>query len=345
MCPCIWGPSVRTQLLLVKNINVVVKTTLSQLELRLKQLSQEYFDRYTGLVTRLCTNELNNWQINAPEFTDHGIGHCKRVIERLNQLISDNILHELNKGELYVLLSSVWLHDIGMMCKQIGEEKFEAKEIRERHHELTKKYLLNDNKYREYNIFSEPEANIIADICYCHRKTSIPSTCDARVALASETIHLRFLSALLRLADTMDMDYRRASECTMDLIKVRGDSVEYWKACQLVTGIACETQNSTIELFCTIRDDEERRIATSIARKLNEERGQTVPYFEFGLKYDFVKCRLRDSVECFIVLNNVSEQFFQQTYRKNVGETAIFKPTIPIETLRLEFEQFKGENK
>lgn len=321
---------------------------MNRLETELQQLSTSYFKRYDALVARLSQNELNSWQVNAHEFTDHGANHCKRVVEALDKLVPNEILSQLNESELYFLLCSAWLHDIGMMCRQVGEEKLEASEIRERHHELTKKYILDNAKYREYEIYSEPEARIIADICYCHRRVSIPSVCDVLVPIGPNIIHFRFLSALLRLADEMDMDYRRASECTMDLIGLRGDSVDHWKACQLVSGVTCEPQNSTIEVVCNIKSDDERKIATNAIRKLNQERQQTVPYFELGLKYNSVRGKLRNTVdqdEFLIILNDGAEQFFQQVYRMRKGEQIIFKPTIPIETLKTEFEQSKGEEK
>lgn len=227
--------------------------------------------------------------MNAREFTDHGVNHCRRIIEVFDKLIPDTVLSQLNSTEIYFLLSSAWLHDLGMMVQQIGEERLEPKEIRERHNELTKNYLLEKNKYREYEIYSENEARIIADICLCHRKASIPAVCDATVPIGPDVVHARFLCALLRLGDEMDMDYRRASECTADLIQLRGDSVNHWKACQLINGISCDATNSTIEILGIISSDEERLTASNAVRKLNDERSQVMRYFELGLKYNYVK--------------------------------------------------------
>lgn len=278
--------------------------------------------------------------MNAPEFTDHGANHCIRVVEALDKLVSEEVMGRLNESELYFLLSSAWLHDIGLLSKQIGPTRLEPKEIRERHHELTKIYIMSNAKYREYDIYSETEARTIADICYCHRQVSIQSVCEASVPIGAHSVHVRFLSALLRLADEMDMDFRRASECTMELINLRGDSADHWKACQLIDGVACAPQDSSIEVVGTIRNNDERAIVHNAVRKLNGERQLVAPCFELGLKYNTVRCTLKnptDQEEFIIFLNDVTEQLFQQVYRKRQGEKAIFKPSISIESLRAEF--------
>jgi hypothetical protein len=232
-----------------------------------------------------------------------------------------------------------------MMCRQIGNEQFMPKDIRERHHELTKRYLMTNSKYRQYIINSELEASIIADICYCHRRVSIPSVFEAKVTVGAQVVNARFLSGLLRIADEMDMDYRRASECTMELISLRGDSADHWKACQLVNGLTCDSQNSVIEISCTIKNDNDRRIATNAARKLNQERQQTVPYFEFGLKYNSIRCRLKNPIdkdEYLVVLNDITEQLFHQVYRKRKGEDFVYRPRVPIQRLMSELEESSG---
>jgi response regulator RpfG family c-di-GMP phosphodiesterase len=50
-----------------------------------------------------------------PEYTEHGISHSKRVIESLNRNLSDSVKKILNENEIYFLLASAYLHDVGMV--------------------------------------------------------------------------------------------------------------------------------------------------------------------------------------------------------------------------------------
>lgn len=319
---------------------------MTRLQNRLNALSHDYAVRYEAMVNRLVQNELNNWQVNAKEFTDHGANHCRRINEVFDKLIPDSVLIQLNATEIYFLLSSAWLHDLGMMVQQVGQEILEPKEIRERHNELTKNYLLNDNKYREYSIYTENEARIIADICLCHRKESIPSICDSTTPLGTDLVHTRFLCALLRLGDEMDMDFRRASECTADIVQLRGDSLNHWKACQLINGITCYPTNSTIEVLGIVSTNDERLIASNAIRKLNDERSQVMPFFEFGLRYDNIRLKIQDKSkrdEFVLTFDDIGEQLFQQMYKRKKGQGVIFNPILSADQLKDEIEKMEAQ--
>ncbi|MFW6117222.1 MAG: hypothetical protein ACOC6G_01390 [Thermoproteota archaeon] len=66
-------------------------SNFNSLEKKLSSFN-DYWKQYTALKNRLSNNELNYWQANAPEFTDHGKGHCTRVVQRLDQLLPASIL-------------------------------------------------------------------------------------------------------------------------------------------------------------------------------------------------------------------------------------------------------------
>ena len=50
-----------------------------------------------------------------PEYTLHDISHSENVLENFNLLIPDNLKDRLNIYEIYFLIASTYLHDIGMV--------------------------------------------------------------------------------------------------------------------------------------------------------------------------------------------------------------------------------------
>ena len=49
------------------------------------------------------------------EYTIHCIEHSEKVIEKLDLIIPDSLKEELNEYEIFFLLASAYLHDIGMI--------------------------------------------------------------------------------------------------------------------------------------------------------------------------------------------------------------------------------------
>ena len=55
----------------------------------------------------------NIWnRVLLRHYTNHGLDHSERMIEILNTLLSNGV--KLNEHEKFILLSSIYLHDIGM---------------------------------------------------------------------------------------------------------------------------------------------------------------------------------------------------------------------------------------
>ena len=50
-----------------------------------------------------------------PEYTEHGASHSKRIIGNLNCIFSDAVKQSFNEYEIYFLLASAYLHDLGMI--------------------------------------------------------------------------------------------------------------------------------------------------------------------------------------------------------------------------------------
>lgn len=175
---------------------------------------------------------LNRVSANFPTYTDHSITHSFTVIQRIEMLLNEEDIENLNNDEIYILLVSAILHDIGMgipvddINEEIGSEKcqllkhqYETEEIdvdfiRKFHHELSYYFIMNN--YEILGIINEDYAEVIALIAKAHRKVKIDdfNIYEIRKILRDGTdfVCMPYLACLLRLGDELDITNRRTPE-------------------------------------------------------------------------------------------------------------------------------------
>jgi len=153
-----------------------------------------------------------------PYYTDHGIGHINRILNRLYSLLKDHLLIKeettpypsasimrddraskmLNVYELYLLMCSVLWHDIGNLYKRSHHEK-----NINRYFEKAKNFLHDENSSEWIEKIAEAHSgsNTIETIIDVESKyeKGIP-------------YYPRFLAALLRFSDELDEDKERIGE-------------------------------------------------------------------------------------------------------------------------------------
>lgn len=128
---------------------------------------------------------------NSLQMNDHGPLHAQRVHSITKRLCS---LFSLTEHEQSLVLASALLHDIGMA------------QDRENHHNAS--YVLVKKLAQDQILpFNEEEAEIVATLCKWHRKEY-----DPHVYCSKTNIRLGLLASILRLADGMDLDYRRSDD-------------------------------------------------------------------------------------------------------------------------------------
>lgn len=193
------------------------------------------------------------------DYTDHGLKHSERIFEKLyDLLLIDNALKSLKEDEMYILILSVILHDIGMQCdvkkhetiKSIAENKFNAdfniafipgtansyskdeqNEIRKNHHLLTAAWLycgfFNEHAF-PYNALQSVGMQYREDlinVCKFHSKLDIY---DCPEISESSLIRCRFIAALLRLGDELDIDQYRVNVQTVKTFGYTPDNSIFW---------------------------------------------------------------------------------------------------------------------
>jgi hypothetical protein len=183
------------------------------------QLSRKYRRDLNKLEIYLETR-LDLIQRYFPDFTDHGIGHSKRVLKSFCEILTKrNIAHELGETNALLGICACLLHDIGMgpitseEIRKSIDPNFRVNKIwrdtvvRETHHERTSTWILESEEFEhELSWFPTELRTQLAAIAKAHRHIRIHED-----PILKHDLNLQFLSALLRLADQMDLSEDRVT--------------------------------------------------------------------------------------------------------------------------------------
>ena len=210
------------------------------LERRLKDIDADLHLRFTDTVFAL-QHILSNYQLIFPDFTDHTELHSLNVIEFCNNIIGGQI-DKLNADEIYCLLLGCYFHDTGMgishadfdeFSKQIdfgnyfdNHDKDNYPEIiRSFHNEYSGLFIKKYARFFEFP--SDAHLFAIIQISRGHRKTDLNDDNEYPSALSipnsSNKICVKYLAALIRLADEIDVTASRNSKMIYDLSKITGE--------------------------------------------------------------------------------------------------------------------------
>jgi len=145
-------------------------------------------------------------------FTLHGTAHLNNLFEILELLIQGDI--RLTADELFLLSLAICIHDLGMVTRlrerdvsrildgrNASTDPTEVERfIRETHHELVDAYLENDLTFMVGFGVTPNQLAQVAEISKCHRK----------IVLNRQVGVVKFLGALLRVIDELDLSANRA---------------------------------------------------------------------------------------------------------------------------------------
>jgi hypothetical protein len=189
-----------------------------------------------------------------PEYTIHDIRHSEQVLRILGWLIPLDLLNKMNEYEIFFLIVSCYLHDIGMAnlpelldedLRQIVDEKKIRIYIRENHHVRSEKFIVNN--YNKLGIDDEHQARIIGRICRGHRESlDNRKLYNNREMYTSKSISINvpFLSALLQIADDLDMSFERTPILIYEAFKPKDPlSLQEWKRHLSTCGVGRDPDN------------------------------------------------------------------------------------------------------
>lgn len=200
------------------------------LEKRLKEEAPDLHRRMTDSVVVL-QEMLNAFLTWFPDFTDHSTLHSMDVLYYCNELLGEQV-SLLTIPECYALVMACYLHDVGMGIPRDSFQDFTQKldmedywrkhpdaspesVVRAFHNELSGLFI---RKYQSlFDIPSQEYLFAIVQISRGHRKTDLFDKAEyPDIPTPDGVIRTAFLSALLRLADEIDVGADRNPELLFD---------------------------------------------------------------------------------------------------------------------------------
>ena len=217
------------------------------LEKRLRELSPDLHKRFTDTVFSLQFI-LSNYKLIFPDYTDHTELHSLNVIDFCNKIIGDE-LDVMNADEIYCLLMACYFHDTGMGISKNDYDVFlkdidvgdyfethdrndARRTVRDFHNEFSGRFI---KKYADlFDIPSKEHLDAIIQTSRGHRKTDLKDTAQYPIDLRvpnGNTVCLPYLSAIIRLADEIDITAARNSHLLFDIPKILSEThnMEYFK--------------------------------------------------------------------------------------------------------------------
>lgn len=229
--------------------------------------------------------------------TDHGPQHCQTVETNLSLLLPEAKKHELYPEEIFLLLCSAHFHDVGLLVEKNEDESW--KEIRREHADRTYDYL--HDYYEEWGL-NKFEAYALKNICLGHSGDTLYDLPEV-MTIHHDQVRIRFLAALLRIADELDLDFTRVSRYIRQMRQIPEGSLRHWDKHEQVAGIRIAPVSWTIEVHVMPHNDQGRALVEEmVARKVQKEldyvrpvfeqnglyfRSVTVRYWDFGAKRAF----------------------------------------------------------
>ena len=185
-----------------------------------------------------------------PHFTPHNIEHCANVENLIHRLIPRDKYEKLTLKERFYLLAASWLHDIGMLKSVFinisPKLKSNPSTIRDYHHITTARFIV-DNWSRLR--IDERDKELLAKLCFYHRKQEDLSECEEYFFLGNVTYRLRLMAAYLRLADALDICSDRTpmeSYAVCLAYNIPNESKLHWIKHRIISGVFLDEINHKI---------------------------------------------------------------------------------------------------
>ena len=200
-------------------------------------------------------------------FTDHTLKHSERIIEIAKHIASHlSIYEKLSELELFGIHAAAYLHDIGMQWnyfisdKDIKKERYETariahvtRGIRLVEH-IVGKLVINDNNFTCNQIlhgFGNPEGDydrlllLFLPLIAAHSRDDNGKESGWEKLLGSQDLlisgspyRVKLLGAIFRLADELDMTYRRVPDYDrLNRVSLSPLALAHWATCDLIEEI------------------------------------------------------------------------------------------------------------
>ena len=254
------------------------------LESKLREENQD-LHRRTKDSAAVLQKMLESFLPRFPDFTDHTILHSMDVLEYSNMLLGEEQIKRLSAAECYAVIMSCYLHDIGMGINQKNYEELSKKidfgdyfethpdadtqtVIRDFHNEYSGLFI---RKYAElFDIPCDEMVFAIVQMSRGHRKTDLFDETEYHdLNTPYGVIHTTFLSAIIRLADEIDVGADRNSELLFDSSKVQGkNGIEAFGTHESIRRVV--VREDAIVLYTKPKEPLYRELIQNLADKIQE---------------------------------------------------------------------------
>jgi Molecular chaperone, HSP90 family len=257
-----------------------------------------------------------------PEFTPHEIKHSDKIINILSWFIPERLKNALNSYEIYFLIISAYLHDIGMAnLKEIKTFHGENPDsIREYHHIRSEKYIVEN--FTILGIEDKHQAEIIGRICRGHRKEDLNNKdlFKPERMYREFTINVPLLSEFMRICDELDLTFERTPAEIYENAHIQNEiSKDEWER-HLDTSGAGLSQEDPLKIICSAKCERPKihRVLKKLETKINKEL-RNIPNHLYYYR-DFIKEIPR---EFFMDITAVEYKAYD--FKFSLQENEIFK--------------------
>jgi AraC-like DNA-binding protein len=167
-----------------------------------------------------------------PGYTDHGLKHALNVQENLRRLLPAELFEPLSGFELFALLLAAMLHDVGMALSRSGDEPLP--QIRVNHSERSRDFVME--RHSSLGL-TQHEAFIIGAICHAHGMPALDYLQGQPFSVSGSRVRVPLLSALLRLADYLDLTADRAPSIIASSRVIAALSQQHWNLHESISSV------------------------------------------------------------------------------------------------------------
>lgn len=306
---------------LYKIILITIFIHLNMVTLRniLKSSNTNYYSRFKHIESSVISI-ISNSRIFFPKYTNHDLKHLQNVEENIDNMLTEEVKKDLSNEEIFCLLSATWLHDIGMIPvndekeiygnKTPNERNEYSDKVRSVHNIRSKCYV--ENKKEELNL-DDFEADIIGKICKGHRQVDLAEYSDT---YSKTKVRLSSLSAILRLADELDVTYKRENILSEEGIDEETKE-EHYKIHKLVRTPIFDYENQIINIISIAYVDKDKKLLNGDKNKIQGELDDINSYLKkIGIDFNNVeiKCTMdKKYIKKKIILSITSENDIYST--------------------------------
>lgn len=168
-------------------------------------------------------------------FTDHGVRHSERLISLLDEAMSDESKSNLTPLEIFILISSAYLHDVGLTYPKynnrwvhsitgtllaaaafhdisyvlsLTQVGVASASLRLMHSRLSSNFV--SRKYRRLGL-TKHEAEVVSQICGMHSNPARIAELQRRHTLSRQVVRTKLIASLLRFGDDLEVSAPRVN--------------------------------------------------------------------------------------------------------------------------------------